>query len=327
MKLLSFFLAFSAAQEEAAKDEAADKGIYGYNDYYGYGGHDHGYDHHSYGHGHHSHDYGYGKFVNEDIDHGTNGRKGNSLFCYKCHGRLDLSLTESVTNNAWLDCVTTGAVVECHGDERVCLSVERRRNDRVVEFEAMCKNPEACLYLWRRNERFKPPFHLFADQTEADTPAFFDDECRISASKFVNMRSQWESTCRHCCIAESSVTAGLATNPGNGGACNGPTRNTGNDGPLGVACAGAADCASWASSNVFTLYSITNIPAYMGTPMAFNRAHPGEGRNSLPEDKFVNRQNVGGHTLDEQSDRLSPEDTDFHNDRVLANGVNGAFGR
>lgn len=325
MKLLSLFLASSSFAEE----EAADKGIYGYHDYYGgshYGGHSHGYD--SHGYGGHSHDYGYGKFINEDIDQGTNGRKGNSLWCYRCHGRLALTATESVTNNAWLDCISNGAVVECHGDERVCLSVERRRNDRVVEFQAMCKNPEACLYLWRRNERFKPPFHLFADQTEAATPAFFDDECRISNSKFINMRSQWESTCRHCCIAESSVdTNGLATNPGNAGACNSPTRTGTNDGPIGVACGGDAACGSWAATNIFTKYAIVNIPPYMGSPMAFNRAHPGEGRNSLPEDKFVNRQNQGGFTLAEQSDRLSPEDTDFHNDRTLVTSLHGGFGR
>jgi len=317
MKLLSLFLASSSLALEG--DDGSDKGIYSnygsYGSYSSYG---------SYGGG-----YAAGKFINEEHDNGTNGRKGNGLWCYECHGRADLSGPESVTNNAWLDCVTNGAVKECWGDQRSCLSEERRRNDRTVEVLAKCKNPEACMYLWRRNERYMPPFHLFADQSEGPVPEFFDDECRINGflnpnlGKHMHHRAQWEDTCRHCCAAEFS-----ASNPGNGGACNSAERTGVTDGPIGHYCGGTADCSGWIGSNVahYIRYKIIEIPVFMGLPMAFNRAHPGEGRNSLPEDKFVDRKNAGGGLLVEQADRLSPEDTDFHNDRQFVISNNGGFG-
>merc|ERR1739848_353509 len=98
MKLLSLFLASSSLALEG--DDGSDKGIYSnygsYGSYSSYG---------SYGGG-----YAAGKFINEEHDNGTNGRKGNGLWCYECHGRADLSGPESVTNNAWLDCVTNAAV-------------------------------------------------------------------------------------------------------------------------------------------------------------------------------------------------------------------------
>jgi len=314
MKLLSLFLASSSLAQEG--DDGSDRYV-GYSNYGSYGSYAH------YGGGH-----AHGKFVHEDQENVTNGRKGNGLWCFECHGRTDLSLVESATNNAFLDCVTNGEVKECWGDQRSCLSEERRRNDRTVEFMARCKNPEACMYLWRRNERYMPPFHLFGDQTEFPEPEFFDDECRINGflnpnlGKHMHHRAQWQDTCRHCCAAEHS-----ASNPGTGGACNSAVRTGALDGPLGHYCGGDAACAAWIGQPVahYDRYKILEIPPFIALPMAHNRAHPGEGRNSLPEDKFVQRTNQGGTVLVEQADRLSPEDTDFHNDREFQTN-NGNFG-
>jgi hypothetical protein len=350
MKLLSLFLASSsfAQDDEAAADKGYigyDYGGYGYNSGYGaqpsYGAPSYGsqgYDNQGYGYSNQGYgDYGYGKFVNEKGP--DDGRKGNGLWCYRCHGRLKLDATESATNNAWLDCVTNGAIVECRGDERSCLSTERRRNDKVVEFQAMCKNPEACAYLWRRNERYKPPFHLFGDQTvnSGGGPSFFDDECRLNKSKHMSMRSQWESTCTHCCKAISNYDADSnEATPTE--VCNGPFKTLGeNDaldflsGPLVYMCGntGATTCTGWTSSRVFgtdnSNWQLKNLPVFMKDHLEHSRVHPGEGRNSLPEDKFILRANQKPATLLEQADKLSPEDTDFHDDRQYQT-TNEVFG-
>jgi len=299
MKLLSLFLASSSLAQEEDR---------GYLSFYDYGAN-------SYDSSYYSDSYDLAKFTNQAND---SGRVGNGLTCYTCHGRLDLAATESVTNNAWLNCVTDlqAAEKECVGDERSCLTEVRRRYDTVVEVKTMCKTPESCLYQWRRNERFMPMFHLFGDQTENATPNFFDDECNINGSKFVpgnGGRSQWESTCRHCCKADAS-----------GAGCNGPTK-TGS--PLGYACQGVAGCTGARTGNgtPFTGYSIVNIQPYLEAFLHHNRAHPGEGRNSLPEDKFANRENQAGTDLTHQSDKISLEDQDFHNNRIVETRDNGAF--
>merc|ERR1712136_235230 len=61
---------------------------------------------------------------------------------------------EDTTNNAWYDCATNGSSKECQGEQRVCLTEERRRNEVTTEVITMCKAPEACAYLWRRNDKF-----------------------------------------------------------------------------------------------------------------------------------------------------------------------------
>ena len=58
----------------------------------------------------------------------------------------------------------------CKGEERVCLTEERRRNEVTTEVITMCKSPEACVYLWKRNEKFMPLFHHYGDQVEDDNP-------------------------------------------------------------------------------------------------------------------------------------------------------------
>ena len=293
----------------------SDKWI-GYNDY---SSHDYG----SYG----NYDTSYvAKFTHETVDHGVNGRLGNGLSCFHCHGRLKYDEIESVTNNAWINCANDGdgGVRECLGDQRVCLTEERRRNDIVVEVKAMCKNPEACMYQWRRNQRYMPFFHLGGDFSQSGTaPGFFDDECRISESKFDTahgQRSQWESVCRHCCKA---VPVADATN-----GCNAPDQTTAT--PMGFYCASSLTCPAALlgapSTNFFAGYVISGIQTFIQGGLHHSRAHPGDGRNSLPEDKFVARADLAGGTLAEQADRLSTEDTDFHNHRVTLGDINGAFG-
>lgn len=288
MKLLSLFLASSSF----AQDDASDKWVgYDYGSYGSYGSYDTGMS---------------GKFVNEADDFGASpdgGRAGNGLSCWYCHGRLRMGSQETATNNAWLDCATNGWLMECKGDRRSCMTEERRRYDVTTEVYAKCCNPEACMYLWRRNERFTLGFHNFGDQTETATPVVIDDECRISGSKHLSMRSQWEHTCRHCCKADASGTG-----------CNAPD---GAGGPIGDACGGTG-CGAANAATLSGRYAIDGIDAFVMAFLHFNRAHPGDGRNSLGEDKFIGR--VGS----EQADALSTEDTDFHDDRAFAN-TNGGF--
>lgn len=302
MKLLSLFLASSSFAQETESDR-------GYLSFYDYGAS-------NYDSSYYSDQYDLGKFTNQAND---SGRTGNGLHCFTCHGRLNLATAESPTNNAWFDCVSDlqAAEKECFGDERSCLTEVRKRYDVVVEVKTMCKTPESCLYQWRRNERYMPMFHLFGDQTEGlGNPGFFDDECRINGSKF-NLgnggRAQWESTCRHCCKAVPTT------------GCNGPTQ-TGS--PIGQACVGSAGCAGATTGTGYTFdaFKIINIQAYLEAFLHHNRAHPGEGRNSLPEDKFANRANAAGTSLTVQTDKISLEDMDFHNNRVVETRDNGAFG-
>ena len=265
-----------------------------------------------------------GKFTEAAADF---GRVGNGLMCYECHGRLDLSRTESTGvvgpttgNTAWLNCVTNGATVECTGDQRSCLTEERRRNDVVVEVKSMCKNPEACAYQWRRNQRYMPMFHHFGDQFESATPGYFDDECMVDGGthKHGSNRAQWESTCRRCCAATVAGTG-----------CNGPDATDGANMPMQAFCLTAACDGALLSANHFSGYSIMHLSTFMSQGMAHARAHPGEGRNSAPEDKFILRKDMNNAVLREQADQLSTEDTDFHNNRGTfgsINGVIGAFG-
>lgn len=135
-----------------------------------------------------------------------------------------------------------------------------------------------------------------------------DDECRITSNghKFTNHRAQWESTCRYCCKADDN-----ATGTGTYNQCNGPG---GSASPIKTACTDAS-CADASGATQFGSYSISNIPAFLDDQLSHTRVHPGEGRNSLPEDKFINRKNKNGDNLIEQADQLSMEETDFHNNR------------
>jgi len=307
MKFLSFFLASSLAQDEEASDRGYVSYDYGFSNYGGYG----------------SSNYDIGKFTFNNaatLPAAGDSNPGNGLYCWTCHGRLRLNEAETNgDNNAWYDCATNGGAKMCKGEERVCLTEERRRNEVTTEVITMCKSPEACVYLWKRNEKFMPLFHHYGDQVEDDNPDFFDDECRFRRgagtnddnNKFKNHRAQWEGSCRHCCKADDTNGAG---------ACNGPASSA-TSSPLGSACASSAGCATVNGGAYATFgtsdfnYSIKGIPTFLVAPLTHDRAHPGFGRNSAPADKFSQKKNQGTDLLEEQADMLSQEDIDFHNKR------------
>ena len=101
-----------------------------------------------------------------------------------------------------------------------------------------CKQTDACLALWRRNQRFTLPFMNFGDMSLRDMPTgkpiYVDDECTtydnvkdesgesvshkqggLSYAKFSidtsgtdqenTQMSQWESACRWCCAASVRI--------------------------------------------------------------------------------------------------------------------------
>lgn len=300
MKLLSFFLASSLAQDEEASDRGYVSYDYGFSNYGGYG----------------SSNYDIGKFTFGNVATApvdSDGHPGNGLYCWTCHGRLRIDEAWSVSNNAWKDCVTNGEAKQCKGEERVCLTEERRRNEVTTEVITMCKAPEACVYLWKRNEKFMPFFHHYGDQEEDSDPDYFDDECRFrrdisndNNNKFTNHRAQWEGSCRHCCKAGDS----------DANTCNSAT---GTKSPLQTACQSNANCAAALEKSTFGTndvnYSIQGIPTFLAEALTHGRAHPGFGRNSAPSDKFSKVINQGNAVLAEQADMLSQEDIDFHNNR------------
>jgi len=257
MKLLSFFLASSLAQDEEASDRGYVSYDYGFSNY-GYGG---------YGSSGYS-NYEIGKFTNNDADTPA----GNGLYCWTCHGRLKINEAEDTTNNAWYDCATNGSSKECQGEQRVCLTEERRRNEVTTEVITMCKAPEACAYLWRRNEKFMPYFHHYGDQSDGD-PAYFDDECRFARGdkanhKFLNHRSQWESVCRHCCKADASNSVSNCNGAGPGAV-----------GPLRTACGSATNAATGACDD--------NVPSTFafGTMMSITALETCFHNNRADSDK------------------------------------------
>merc|ERR1712176_226011 len=103
-----------------------------------------------------------------------------------------------------------------------------------------CKQTDACLALWRRNQRFTLPFMNFGDMSldhSDGKPIYVDDECTAYAnmkdsSQTVNdgraglsyakfsydtntndqangQMSQWESSCRWCCAARSDAACNI----------------------------------------------------------------------------------------------------------------------
>lgn len=124
---------------------------------------------------------------------------------------------------------------------------ERRRNGVIYSVCTGCKQTDACLALWRRNQRFTLPFMNFGDMSvehHADgKPIYVDDECTtyenvadssdsdgatavgtenglaLSYAKFSydtatdvqanGQMSQWESSCRWCCAAKNDKACNL----------------------------------------------------------------------------------------------------------------------
>ena len=165
----------------------------------------------------------------------------NGLYCWMCDERLDLGHEAETTSvNAYARCLNNGMVMKCTGEQRTCMFEERRRNGVVYSVCTGCKQTDACLALWRRNQRFTLPFMNFGDMSLAEhndgKPIYVDDECTayqetndsktaanvainnqpragLSYAKFSydtttdsqenGQMSQWESACRWCCAAKT----------------------------------------------------------------------------------------------------------------------------
>merc|ERR1712158_37466 len=106
----------------------------------------------------------------------------NGLFCWMCDERLNLGQeTETTTDNAYARCLENGMLMRCKGEQRTCMFEERRRNGVIYSVCTGCKQTDACLALWRRNQRFTLPFMNFGDMSTElhfdGKPIYVDDEC------------------------------------------------------------------------------------------------------------------------------------------------------
>jgi len=102
----------------------------------------------------------------------------NGLLCWMCDFRLDLATeAESTTcdtsgncNNAYGRCLRGGMLMRCRGEQRTCMFEERRRHGVVYSVCTGCKQTDACVAHWRRNQRFTLPFMNFGDMSLRNLP-------------------------------------------------------------------------------------------------------------------------------------------------------------
>ena len=101
----------------------------------------------------------------------------NGLLCWMCDFRLDLA-TEAETEacadvtcqNAYARCLKGGMLMRCRGEQRTCMFEERRRHGVVYSVCTGCKQTDACVAHWRRNQRFTLPFMNFGDMSLRNLP-------------------------------------------------------------------------------------------------------------------------------------------------------------
>jgi len=268
----------------------------------------------------------YGKQYGEDEV--AKGRF-NGLYCWSCDARIsaDISVGSAVTDNAFVDCIVNGVNQACKGEERVCLTETRARYDRIYAIHASCKSPDACVAMWRRNARFTLPFMLFGSQTDSTTtPQYMDDECRIESAgdqqKFKTHRSQWESVCRHCCVADTANCNLKANTPIAYGCKTAATVVTGG----GTVASNDCDDANEDNADqtrAGAKYKYQELKAFMklelnslqsdGATLETTAKYPMpvEGRNSITESKIHRGQNNW-----EESDQLSRETLDHFDKRA-----------
>ena len=142
----------------------------------------------------------------------------NGLLCWMCDFRLDLA-TEAETaecadvscQNAYARCLKGGMLMRCRGEQRTCMFEERRRHGVVYSVCTGCKQTDACVAHWRRNQRFTLPFMNFGDmslrnlptatsnvpgsdgdQLPNHRPIYVDDEC--STYQETRTESDWRAT-------------------------------------------------------------------------------------------------------------------------------------
>ena len=160
----------------------------------------------------------------------------NGLLCWMCDFRLDLA-TEAETEdcssgscqNAYARCLKNGMLMRCRGEQRTCMFEERRRHGVVYSVCTGCKQTDACVAHWRRNQRFTLPFMNFGDMslrnlpqntnnvaagTDVDQlpnhrPVYVDDEC--STYQETRTETAWRAT------AYNAATYGDLTNGGGNG--------------------------------------------------------------------------------------------------------------
>merc|ERR1711894_398965 len=250
----------------------------------------------------------------------------NGLKCWKCDARVSagIDVESGAGKNAFFDCLNGGTTESCRGEDRVCLTETRARYDRVYAIHASCKSPDACVAMWRRNARFTLPFMLFGKHTGTSTPQYMDDEeCRIYAStdgqKIEDHRSQWESVCRSCCVANKSTDSD---------SCN---RAAGSLLSFGCVSAGNAVAADNCADNDFAnsvqtraaeSYKYETFKTFMKSKLngldtagALSAKYPMpvEGRNSITEQKEYRNDNDW-----EEADQLSRETLDHFDIRQSA---------
>ena len=158
--------------------------------------------------------YGY----NSGSAHYADNLHYNGLLCWMCDFRLDLATeAESTTctgtscQNAYARCLKHGMLMRCRGEQRTCMFEERRRHGVVYSVCTGCKQTDACVAHWRRNQRFTLPFmnfgdmslrnlptttdnllHSDVDQLPNHRPIYIDDEC--STYQETRTEKAWRST-------------------------------------------------------------------------------------------------------------------------------------
>ena len=137
--------------------------------------------------------------TNLAADHGLEGTYGynsasahyadnlhyNGLLCWMCDFRLDLATEAETTTctsgisgscqNAYARCLRGGMLMRCRGEQRTCMFEERRRHGVVYSVCTGCKQTDACVAHWRRNQRFTLPFMNFGDMSLRNLPTATDN--------------------------------------------------------------------------------------------------------------------------------------------------------
>jgi len=101
----------------------------------------------------------------------------NGLLCWMCDFRLDLATEAEIEDcddttcqNAYARCLKHGMLMRCRGEQRTCMFEERRRHGVVYSVCTGCKQTDACVAHWRRNQRFTLPFMNFGDMSLRNLP-------------------------------------------------------------------------------------------------------------------------------------------------------------
>ena len=119
----------------------------------------------------------------------------NGLLCWMCDFRLDLATeaesetcTASSCQNAYSRCLKHGMLMRCRGEQRTCMFEERRRHGVVYSVCTGCKQTDACVAHWRRNQRFTLPFMNFGDMSLRNLPTSTDNLLQSTMDQLPNHR-------------------------------------------------------------------------------------------------------------------------------------------